>query len=137
MCEQHTSKCVTSMIFSLKSEICPLGYMNVIFTFCILITIVNTHTMVPNEDNEIDNMIRGLEIVVTDDEVGYDEKDKYPVDCTRAFTTDKVCTYPAHNIVYSLCAVLHVFCMVCKNLIVNYLIRLKWLGGRIILALSP
>ena len=59
--------------------------------------------------NEVDNMVRGLEIVVKDDEVGYVKKDEDPVDYTRAFTTYKVCTYPPHNMLYSVCAMLYVF----------------------------
>jgi hypothetical protein len=58
--------------------------------------------MLPNEVNECleivvweglkesDNV--GLEVVVKDD-----VKDEDHVDYTRLFTTDKVCTCPAHN----------------------------------------
>jgi hypothetical protein len=56
--------------------------------------------MLTNEVDKVDNMVRGLEKVVKDDEVGDDVKEKGPVDYTKIFTTDKVCTYLAHNILY-------------------------------------
>ena len=72
--------------------------MNIILTISLLKTIVGTQTMLPNEPNEVnesDNMGMGLEIVVKDD-----VKDEDHVDYTRLFTTDKVCTYVAHNMLY-------------------------------------
>ena len=88
--------------------------MNIILTISLLKTIVGTQTMLPNEPNEVnesDNMGMGLEIVVKDDvkdedNVGLeivvkdDKKDEDHIDYTRLFTTDKVCTYVAHNMLY-------------------------------------
>ena len=95
--------------------------MNVILTISLLKTIVGTHKMLPDEVNvcheiavkdevkesdhvELEIVVKddvkdvnhvGLEIVVKDD-----VKEEDHVDYTRLFTTDKVCTYLAHNKLY-------------------------------------
>ena len=59
-------------------------------------------SMLPNLVNESDNTVRGLEIVVFKDDKKYEEH----VDYTRAFTTDKVCTYPEHYTLYLVSSIL-------------------------------